>query len=522
MENPGTPAESSNVLALPSPFLAHLIQHVASGPRGLASAAALSQTCKLFHALSDSPAVIYRNICVKQPISYSDHRIWQWLARRKGRVAGLKLEILVDTPAHSFGNEFDPEDTLGWEQVLQLLSNVTGLDLTVVQVDPLSAPDHPFIRTWLKPHGHIIDHLTARVYTSAQVVPSKIFEPVAACKAVCLSVLRSPVTPLDLTNLAPMVGSLVELRFNNDYIGGGNLSQLSTFSSLSHLTKLHIQNEDFTAEDLWGPLAGLRNLKQLSLEVAASGDPAPLSALTALSSLQLRNPNIGGVPRFSFSSLQPLSTLQQLEVLELHQRACTSTSLQGLGGLSKLTRLVLAHANNLVSLDGVSTSLRSLSITDATALECLTAVEPLSLIEELDFNDCDSLASLPSLASLGRLTSLLLFDCDSLSSLEGLEGAASTCLRSLRLLSCQNLIQVSAIAKLQALQGLEMFGCGVTSLQPLAGLPKGMRRVMLHECISVQEDVLELPHVQPTAAVFVRDCNVKEMVLAGGVRRMLG
>jgi hypothetical protein len=36
----------------------------------------------------------------------------------------------------------------------------------------------------------------------------------------------------------------------------------------------------------------------------------------------------------------------------------------------------------------------------------------------------------------------------------------------------------------------------------------------------VQEDVLELPHVQPTAEVVVKDATVREVVLAGGgVRR---
>jgi hypothetical protein len=34
----------------------------------------------------------------------------------------------------------------------------------------------------------------------------------------------------------------------------------------------------------------------------------------------------------------------------------------------------------------------------------------------------------------------------------------------------------------------------------------------------VEEEVLELPHVQPTAYVDVSHSNVKEVVLAGGVR----
>jgi hypothetical protein len=41
-------------------------------------------------------------------------------------------------------------------------------------------------------------------------------------------------------------------------------------------------------------------------------------------------------------------------------------------------------------------------------------------------------------------------------------------------------------------------------------------------CNDVQEEILELPYVQPTAYVHVRYTAVKEVVLAGGVRRAVG
>jgi hypothetical protein len=37
-------------------------------------------------------------------------------------------------------------------------------------------------------------------------------------------------------------------------------------------------------------------------------------------------------------------------------------------------------------------------------------------------------------------------------------------------------------------------------------------------CNGVQEEVLELPHVQATAVVILNYSNVREVVLAGGVR----
>ena len=69
----------ANVLELPSTGLARIIQHVASGSGGLASAAALSQTCKSFYALSESSAVTYRNLHVDKPVNSLDDPFYRWL-----------------------------------------------------------------------------------------------------------------------------------------------------------------------------------------------------------------------------------------------------------------------------------------------------------------------------------------------------------------------------------------------------------------------------------------------------------
>jgi hypothetical protein len=49
-----------------------------------------------------------------------------------------------------------------------------------------------------------------------------------------------------------------------------------------------------------------------------------------------------------------------------------------------------------------------------------------------------------------------------------------------------------------------------------------LQKLVVKECSAVQEEVLELPHVKPTADVVVESSNVKEVVLAGGVRRDVG
>jgi hypothetical protein len=70
---------------------------------------------------------------------------------------------------------------------------------------------------------------------------------------------------------------------------------------------------------------------------------------------------------------------------------------------------------------------------------------------------------------------------------------------------------------------LELTICDeVTSLEPLSQLGEGLQELKVYGCRRVQEEVLELPHVQPTAVVDVEESNVREVVLAGGLRRAVG
>ena len=209
----------------------------------------------------------------------------------------------------------------------------------------------------------------------------------------------------------------------------------------------------FGADEPWTPLGGLTNLRQLSLLVGASGDPSPLSALTMLSSLCIYSFDVeqeGLLVPSTYSSLQPISTLQQLDELKLTGEACSATSLHGLAELNRLETLRL-NAPMLKSLEGVGTG----------------------------------------------LTTFVIYGALHLASLAGIEG-------------------------LTALQQLKILKCGVASLQPIGQLVGGLKKLHVKYCPSVQEEVLGLPYVQPTADVSIEDSNVKEVVLAGGVRRLVG
>jgi Leucine-rich repeat (LRR) protein len=272
------------------------------------------------------------------------------------------------------------------------------------------------------------------------------------------------------------------------------------------------------SEEPWEVLAKLTSLQQLSLRLNASGDPSSLSALTGLSCLSLQSFALGadGPAPFSFSSLQPLSTLQQLEVLHLGYYASAATSLQGLAGLSNLKRLELdnTHAHSsLISLEGISPGVTGLFLTNAPKCVALAGIESCSRMEKLTLDRC-GVSSLRSLRGFSSLKEVLV-SCCPLASLDGLN---SRSLQSLSLLSCGSLLHLSGIGHLSDLKRLTIDYCGMTSLQPLSQLGEGLQQLVVWQCNRVQEEILELPHVQPAASVFVRHSNVKEVVVAGGVR----
>jgi hypothetical protein len=255
------------------------------------------------------------------------------------------------------------------------------------------------------------------------------------------------------------------------------------------------------------------------LTVKACGDPSPLSALTGLSFLLLRSCELEAEDQtpFGFSSLQPLSTLQQLEELHLGINACAATSLHGLAGLSTLKVLRLtfgASGCRLRSLEGISAAVRDLSITKAPDFGSIVGIEECFRVEKLLLHSCGAVQALRGLTSLKYL---MLVRCDT-ASLESLD-LTSAPLQRLSLHYCSLLTSLSGVERLSALNSLELMQCGLTSLQPLPQLGEGLRVLRVYSCNGVQEEVLQLPHVQPSAEVVLMYSNVKEIVLAGGVRR---
>ena len=507
--------QGMNILDLPAPCLVHLIQYVASGPGGLASAASLSQSCKRFHTLSDSSVVIYCNLHLDQAISSPDHPVWSWVTKRQGRISGVSVTV-------DFGETRQGTCTIGhpeWKPPLGALTNIDNAHLTVrLGIDTFRQQDYHLVAQWLKQHGgNIVDCLDAAVWSTYGAEVQELCEAVAPCRYVGLYMSHRTVS-FNLGALADLAGTPVQLTVTRDgFSANGRLTGFSAFTSLAQLTRLCIFDEHFVDEDAWVHLAGLSSLQDLSLQVDASGDPSPLSALTRLSSLHLcsrksfteedeedededdeydHHPHLIHHIFFSFSSLQPLSTLQHLEVLRREGYSCSATSLQGLAGLSMLRKLTVMYADQLASVAGLSSSVTFLSLGGLPKLASLAGSEGCSSLNELRIYSCP------------------------LTSLESLRGSLSTCLQSLQIWVCRELQLMSGVEGLQALQELKIESCGVTSLRALANVTTGLKKLVIDCCRHVQDEVLELPHMQPTSDVKIDECgNVREVVLAGGIRR---
>jgi Leucine-rich repeat (LRR) protein len=155
-----------------------------------------------------------------------------------------------------------------------------------------------------------------------------------------------------------------------------------------------------------------------------------------------------------------------------------------------------------------------LDIQGASHLISLAGLEGCSNIQGLFLDEC-GVSSLQPLGAVSSLERLYVSQCG-ITSLEGLYGWS---LQSLRLRNCTSLAHLSGVEQLTALKRLEVERCGVTSLQPLSQLGEGLQYLSVEDCSRVQEVVLELPHVQPTADVRISGNGVREVLLAGGVIR---
>ena len=572
-------AQTMPLWQLPKAWLLNFYGKASSGPEGLATAAALEQTCKAM-----STDVIYRNLHIDQLIDSTDHSVWDWLAKREGKISGLKLTVApyfvpVDEDQEDMGVEelkrqawerplqilsaipglqltvqidqliestdhpvWDwlaqregkisgltltvapytvPDDLYeevvyvdelrhqAWERPLQILSAIPGLQLTVQTPTPLDR-EHPFVTLWLMEHSHLIGVLTGFLFwapSRPDLLSLEDFCSVAGqCSLIKLRLRHGDrILPLNLSSLTSLSNSLVELTVNAEVFSRQppcRLEAVSALRSLSRLTGLGLISYDLRDEGQWmEDVAALSNLRALSLLVAAADDAPPVTeTFTALTKLELGN---YGDCHYGVSSLQPLSALQQLEVLGVRYDACGSRvglrSLEGLTALRALRELNLRRADFCVSLEGVAAP-AAVPMDDGA----VTAV-----------SSSGSSGTGLTAGAVVPLEKLCVVGCP-LTSLRPLTSLSST-LKNLSVTHCSRLSSLAGLEHLTALEDLEVESCHeLTSLRPLENLRGCVRKLTVKDCDRVRGGRLVLPYVKRTAKVSIDAGGVASVALADG------
>jgi hypothetical protein len=170
-------------------------------------------------------------------------------------------------------------------------------------------------------------------------------------------------------------------------------------------------------------------------------------------------------------------------------------------------------------MEGITPGVTDLSVWHAHDLLSLAGIEACTSMEKLSLDYC-GVSSLQALRALSNMKELRVHEC----SLTSLVGINCISMHSLRVHNCSSLIQLSGVEHLASLKSFAMRKClSVTSLQPLSWLGQGLQLLTVYGCKGVQDEVLELPHVQARGSVIaVWESNVKEVVLADGVKRSVG
>ena len=498
MSNSMSAWAAPNLPDLPAPWLGQLFKQVASGTSGILSIAHLSRTCKGLYAAGDELASSYMKIG-KIRIDRPDCSFWRWLAKREGRITSLALTVSPFYP--SYGYLLHPvHEQAGWEQPLRLLSAVPSLSLTV-EMPSVAQLSRPSIERWLVEHGHLIEQLkeTIRPDTPAWAF-ADLLKAAAACKS------------LNLTSDSGMWRENPG-RVPHDIKGFAGLS------GLTQLTALRLYDFDMY-EDPWVTLAALTNLRELDCTLFSNDDPSPLTALTKLTCLELcsrsplKNRERGYFEGFSFSSLQPLSALQQLQKLVLRGKAFSGTSLQGLASLPQL-REYEQGGGDLRSLEGLGPGITRLDLS-RVPVSSLHGLEVVTALQRLALHDVTA-PTLRPLANLSALTDLMITDhCSGFGTpTMDLQELAAFCssLRDLYLCDCANLQSLSGVEQLCNLKDIYLDYCKVTSLHPLAQVT-GLTRLTVYDCECLAEHHLELPQLDEEALDVQR--RERERATQGG------
>lgn len=447
----------------PGLFL-HLL---AAGSNGLATTAVFEQTCK---AVRDR--AFYTNLQLEEEMSDPAHPCWTWLEHRRDRISGLSLHVKLRSWQGL---------SQAWQHPLSLLAQVQGLRLK------LATPDTPsgavaLASAFLQQQGNLISKLSLEFEPDGPDYAEALLGLVAQqCADVEVYLRPEGDYEIDLAGLQPLAGKLTCISFEG---GGSTVVGVSTLTALTRLTHLSLESGEPMAEP-WAALAAQTGLQHLTCSINTTGDAAPLSMLTGLTSLHL---DPCGTRSIYMSNLQSITALRQLQKLTLVD--FSTTSLHDLGGLSSLRQVRLWGSTSFVSLEGLNpTGLTSLSLGALPQVSSLAGLSWLQCLQELRVEGGVGITSLEPLSQLA----------------------------SLRALDISNLELPSLAGVGNNITGLTLHSViSLTSLQPLAGL-RHLRELHVSHCRDVVESILLLPHFDRAGSIMMHHCMVEKVVLAGGV-----
>jgi Leucine-rich repeat (LRR) protein len=261
------------------------------------------------------------------------------------------------------------------------------------------------------------------------------------------------------------------------------LRDLSPLAALPALRKLMIRSG--LLEDL-SPIARLTGLEELAIEAPRLRDLSPIAPLAALRKLDL---NVGA------SDLSPLASLDRLEELDL--RGCDAIA--DVAPISQLPAL------RVLELEGTA-------VRDVAPLVRLPALRDLRPPAGFDLGPLPSFTALtalvlrdqpvPSLDFLGGLTQLRKLEVFSFEELTDVGALAKlAALEELDLTHAAKLADLSPLRGLRALRVLNLFGTG-RSLPPVGELPSLEELEISCSEIHTLEGIEQAHHLRKLAAAY--------------------
>ena len=166
--------------------------------------------------------------------------------------------------------------------------------------------------------------------------------------------------------------------------------------------------------------------------------------------------------------------------------------------------LSIGNAATLRDLSALTplTRLQEFHLQGCTALTNVDALKKLSALKDVTLRGCTGLTNVDALKHLSALQDVELTDCTGLTNLEALKNLSA--LRSVHLYGCTGLTNLDALKNLTALQWVRLEGCtGLTNVDALKNLP-ALQQVVLPDCSGLTEESIDaLKKVLPNATISI-------------------